>query len=254
MSYNSPPNTLQLFYNHFYQSESSLPYLCAKHSYSRRIIPIKEYKTNQEYTAFVLGNFYHLVFSLLMVHLLLLQSGYVHPNPGPSSVSSDTSDNLSRSSASSVLDSINLYRHLSFVHHNVQSIVPKLDMILAELFDFDVLAFTETWLNPNIVSDDISLISYHHPGRKDRVADSHRGVIVYIKYSIHYKRHRVLELNGVECIWVELTLRQKHVLFGVFYRPPSADALYFSSIEYSIHLALDTDVNDIILTSDFFKL
>ena len=82
-----------------------------------------------------------MVFSLLMVHLLLLQSGDVHPNPGPSSVSSDTSDNLSRSPVSPILDSINLSRHLSFVHHNVQSIVPKLDMILAELFDFDVLAF-----------------------------------------------------------------------------------------------------------------
>ena len=228
-----------------------LPYLCAKHSYSKRTIPGKDYKTNQEYTTFVLGNFYHMVFSLLMVHLLLLQSGDVHPNPGPSSISSDTSDNLSRSSASSILDSINLSRHLSFVHHNVQSIVPKLDMILAEFFDFDVLAFTETWLNPNITSDDISLISYHQPERKDRVADNHGGVIVYIKDSIHYMRRRDLEPNGVECIWVELTLRQKHVLFGVFYRPPSADALYFSSIEDSIHLAVDTGINDIIITGDF---
>ena len=55
-------------------------------------------------------------------------------------------------------------------------------------------------------------------------------------------RRRDLEPNGVECIWVELTLRQKHVLFGVFYRPPSADALYFSSIEDSIHLAVDTNI------------
>ena len=50
---------------------------------------------------------------------------------------------------------------------------------------------------------------------------------------------------------VELTLRQKHVLFGVFYRSPSADALYFSSIEDSIHLAVDTGINDIIITGDF---
>ena len=145
-----------------------------------------------------------------MAHLLLLKSGDVHPNPGPSS---ETSDNLSRSSASSILDSINLSRHLPFVHHNVQSIVPKLDMILAELFDIDVLAFMETWLNRNIDSDDISLISFHHPERKDRIADSHGGVIVYIKDSIQYVRRRDLEPNGVACIWVELTLRQKHVLF-----------------------------------------
>ena len=184
-----------------------LPYLCAKHYYYRSTIPGKEYKTNQEYNAFVLENFYHMVFSLLMVHLLLLQSGDVHPNPGPSSVSSDTSDNFSRSSASSILDAS---RHSSFVHHHVQSIVPKLDMIMAEFFDFDILTFTETWLNPIIAGDDISLISYYHPDG---------GEIVYIKYNIPYVRRRDLEPNGVECIRVELTLRQKHVLFGGILKP-----------------------------------
>ena len=71
-----------------------LPYLCAKHSYFRSTIPGKEYKPNQEYTAFVLGNVYHIVFSLLMVQLLLLQSNDVHPYSGLSSVSSDTSDHF----------------------------------------------------------------------------------------------------------------------------------------------------------------
>ena len=133
----------------------------------------KECKTNQEYTAFVLGNFHNMVFSLLIVHLLLLQSGDVHPNPGPASVSSDTFDTLSRSSASPILDSINLSRHLSFVHHNVQSIVPKLDMIFAEFFDFGVLFCVLklclivsssdlcplSYFNPNLANDDVSLIS-----------------------------------------------------------------------------------------------
>ena len=68
------------------------------------------------------------------------------------------------------------------------SIVPKLDMILAICLT-DVLAFMDTWLNPHIASEDISLISYHHPERKDRIADSQGGVFVYIKDSIHYVRH-----------------------------------------------------------------
>ena len=38
---------------------------------------------------------------------------------------------------------------------------------------------------------------------------------------------------------------------GVFYRPPRTDALYFSSIEDSIHLAVDKCINDIIITGDF---
>ena len=98
-------------------------------------------------------------------------------------------------------------------------------------------------LNPNIASDDITLFFYHHPERKGRITDSHSEVIVYIKDSIHYVRRRDHEPNGVECIWVKLTLRQKHVFFGVLYRLPSADALYFSSFGDSIHLAADTFVH-----------
>ena len=37
----------------------------------------------------------------------------------------------------------------------------------------------------------------------------------------------------------------------MFYRLPSADALYFSSIEDSIHLTVETGINDIIITGDF---
>ena len=69
-----------------------------------------------------------------LIVLLLLRSGNVHPNPGPSSTSSVTSSG----SSASILSSISLSRHLSFVHYNVQSIVPKLDVLLTELYDFDI--------------------------------------------------------------------------------------------------------------------
>ena len=166
----------------------------------RRSIPGKEYSSNYEFTSFVLGNFFHMVYSLLLIHLLLLQSGNVHPHPGPSSASSDTANISTLSSTLSSLHTLGLSRHLSFVHYNVQSIVPKLDTIMAELSDFDILAFSETWLNPSVTKDDISLLSYHPPERKDRVADSHGGVIIYIKDHIHYVRRADLEPIGVECV------------------------------------------------------
>ena len=64
---------------------------------------------------------------------------------------------------------------------------------------------------------------------------------------MHYGRGRDLEHIGVECVCVELTSKHKHILFGLFYRPPNSDALYFSSIEDSMHLA----IQDIIVTGDF---
>ena len=116
---------------------------------------------------------------------------------------------------------------------------------MAELSEFDILPFSETWLNPAVTDDDISLLSYHLPKRKDRVADSHGGVIIYIK-----NIYITLGVIGVECVWVELTLKHKHILFGLFYRPPNSDALYFSSIEDTIHLAVDTSIQDIIVTDE----
>ena len=186
------------------------------------------------------------MFALLALHLLLLQSGDIHPNPGPSSVASDISD----SSASTILNSINLSRHLSFVHYNIQSIVPKLDILNAELFDFDILAFSETWLSPTVTSEELFILSYHPPERKDRIGDSHGGVILYVKDTLHFTRRHDLEPVGVECLWIELNLKHKKLLLGLFYRPPSSDSAYFSSIEDSIYLAVDTGTKDIVITGD----
>ncbi len=75
--------------------------------------------------------------------------------------------------------------------------------------------------------------------------------MVYVKESLHYKRRTDLEIIGIECIWLELVLSTKHVLFGVYYRPPSTDALQHSRIIDSIHLAVDTGINNIVVTGDF---
>ena len=69
--------------------------------------------------------------------------------------------------------------------------------------------------------------------------------------SIHYKRRFDLELPGTECIWVEIIMKNKRLLFGLFYRPPSADAIHNGLIEDSIHLAIDTGMPDIVITGDF---
>ena len=46
-------------------------------------------------------------------------------------------------------------------------------------------------------------------------------------------------------------LKHRHVLFGLFYRPPNSDLIYNTTMEDSIHLAVDTGINDIIITGDF---
>ena len=55
----------------------------------------------------------------------------------------------------------------------------------------------------------------------------------------------------MECIWIEVVLNKKSLLFGLFYRPPNSSADVYSNIEEFISLAVDTGTSDIIITGDF---
>ena len=89
--------------------------------------------------------------------------------------------------------------------------------------------------------------SFKPPVRKDRAMDYHGGILVYVKESVHYKRHDLTPVN-VEFIWIDIQLNHTSLLFGLFYRP-----LMFciSVFEDSISLAMDTKINNIIVTGDF---
>ena len=144
----------------------------------------------------------------------MLFSGDVQPNPGPFSSSvSDNASSVSSNMSTSIFNSKSFNHYLSFVHYNIQSISSKLELLHAELFHFDILAFTKTWINPSVDTDDLMLQSYNRPERKDRVDDNHSGVMLYVKETILYKRRADLE---------------------IFYRPPNSDTNYFSNIEGSL--------------------
>lgn len=192
-----------------------------------------------------------IIICLTWLWVLLCVSGDVHPNPGPSSTSSLDSSSVSSRDSLSFLNTLNLSKHLSFVHYNVQSILNKIDVLAAELNDFDILAFSETWLHPSIQTADLLMQDFKPPERKDRARDHHGGVMIYVKDSIHYKRRHDLEPLNIECIWIEIQLNHTRALFGLFYRPPNSDASYYSAIEDSLSLALDTQINNIIVTGDF---
>ncbi|MCG8075584.1 MAG: endonuclease/exonuclease/phosphatase family protein [Candidatus Thiodiazotropha taylori] len=153
---------------------------------------------------------------VIWLSVILLCAGDVQPNPGPQSVSTSSSSTSSTMSGD-ILQSLSLNHNLSFVQYNVQSIINKLDVLHAELFEVDILAFTETWLNPSIPDDELLLQSYNKPERKDRTDDPHGGVMIYVKDAIHYKRRYDLEIGFTENIWIELTINRRKILFGLFF-------------------------------------
>ena len=109
--------------------------------------------------------------------LLILLSGSVHPNPGPRKV------------------------NMSLAHLNVGSlnISDKLNEIAAivGVHDFDVLAFTDTWLNPKISNDTLMLSGYHPPTRRDRPHMCGGGVALYVAEHLLYTRRLDLESDDL---------------------------------------------------------
>ena len=76
----------------------------------------------------------------------------------------------------------------------------KIDVIQAEFGNFDILAFSETWLSSNISNTGITLDNFHTPERKDRPNDNHGGVPLYVKNNVSYKRRLDIEILGTEHI------------------------------------------------------
>ena len=143
------------------------------------------------------------IFSVLCVSLLItslvlswtvdliLLSGDVHPNPGPDSVTS-----LADLSISNSVNSFSaLANHLSIMHLNIQSILPKLDLIKCKSLAYDVLVFSESWLKPVTANDKLLIEAFHPPFRADRIGRPGGGVIIYVRQSLVCKRRTDLELT-----------------------------------------------------------
>ena len=184
------------------------------------------------------------VFDLLVfLGFLLYQSGDIEKNPGPQS------DITEETSASFVFPP--LHGNFSLVHYNVQSLYNKVDILQPELSSFDLISLTETWLNDSILNTELSFNNFQMPFRRDRIGDSHGGIAVYVKEDIPCKRRLDLELANIECLWLELNIRNRKLLVGTFYRPPNSSPIVLSNIENSIGLAVDSGIADIVISGDF---
>ena len=150
---------------------------------------------------------------------ILLRGGDIHTNPGPASV---TSTHSSISSADSIQD---LSNHLSITHLNVQSLLPKIDLIRCEAHAYGILVYSESWLKPEIKNDDISLQSFMPPYRTDRLERPGGGVVIYVRDTFLCRSRDDLEIRGLEAVWVEVKVKGKCILIGGFYRPQIATML-----------------------------
>ena len=157
-------------------------------------------------------------FIIVVLCVLLIMFG-IEINPGPlidsSSDSFDSSLSVGSLENSASFSSQIIGNGVSFLHLNVQSILPKIDFIAAEYSCHDILSFTETWLHPNTCTDDdIRIASFRCPPfRRDRLDRRGGGVIVYIKENIYCVYRPDLHVGDLECIWLELKIENKKNIF-----------------------------------------
>ena len=143
--------------------------------------------------------------------LFLLRSNDIQLNPGPLN--------------SSTLKSCSL---------NARSIVNKRTELQAMVAtkELDIIAITETWLNPEIMDQEI-LSSDYNIYRRDRLGKG-GGVLLALRDNICCYRRCDLETD-CEILWCEVHLNPCSSYFiGVCYRSPSSDMAYLNKLVQSL--------------------
>ena len=90
---------------------------------------------------------------------------------------------------------------------------------------------------------------------KNRDIGTHGGVALYIKDGIPFIRRTDLEVNELECIWLEINFpNTKSFLFSVWYRPPSTSKFLptnFNELLRNSLIKVSSENKETILTGDF---
>lgn len=93
-------------------------------------------------------------------------------------------------------------------------------------------------VHSSVTDSDISIEGYNL-FRNDRLERRGGGLLCTQKISFITKRRRDFEVNGLECIWLEIHHQKDKYLIGTFYRPRNSCVRIWDLIEQSIELASD---------------
>ena len=167
------------------------------------------------------------------------------------------------------MDNSNIFgnhKGLLLTHLNVRSIWNKIDL-LRNLFEgkkVDIISFSETWLNVNIIDEMLDFKGYNliRNDRKWTDADTSAkakkggGICTYIREGLSFILNVIPNLNvstvDIECQCCEIVLaNQKNTLFMNTYRPPQGNVdTFVKSVDQALE-NIDTNKEDIIMMGDF---
>ena len=162
--------------------------------------------------------------------ILLVLSGDVHPNPGPTESFGD----------------------LNLCHANIRSLSQdKLLCIKTSLAPtFDLIALSETFLAPHKDSLDYNIPGFHPIMRRDRTTGYGGGVALYASRVLVVKRRVDLESPDFEIMWVEVRIHNNVFLLAVVYRPPSCGMSFWDDFQVNVDQACNSGIGKIIIMGD----
>ena len=179
-----------------------------------------KHKLGESLLAFITNTRPLLLLLLMLSFTLLLKCGDVEKNPGP-------------------------VKSLVVNHINAHSLCPsdrskRLDEIHSTLCvteTVDIICISETWLQPNISDNDVSLQDYQlfRRDRKLKPGDGiGGGVAIYAHDSIPVKRRIDLENNSLEMVVCEAAHQNRKFIIATCYRPPGMTALQITNFLFDL--------------------
>ncbi len=139
----------------------------------------------------------------LMSTVVLLCSGDIELNPGPVTFGT---------------------RHLKLVQINIWSVRNKLDVLVSELGNYDIIVIGETKLDDSIDPSALSLNGFHDPPLRidgPRNPGPSGGVLVYILNTLGVRFRNDLYHPNIQGVWANVICGQLKFLLGAIYRNPA---------------------------------
>ena len=172
--------------------------------------------------------------------LLLLLSGDISLNPGPSHIK-QTSDNNEWD--------VFKARGLHFIHININSLLPKIEELhrIACQYNAAVIGISESKLGNSIFDSDIEIDGYNTL-RFDRNRHG-GGVACYVRNDLGFTERNDIP-HDIETIFIEIFLsKTKPMTVGIVYRPPSQTSFLETMNEH--FYKLDTINKETYILGDF---
>ena len=93
---------------------------------------------------------------------------------------------------------------MKIAHLNINGLRNKIDLLKAELFDYDIICVSETKLSDTVETPNLEIDAFNQPIRRDRRFNNGGGLLVYIKNNICFKRCPDIENQYIENIWIQV--------------------------------------------------